>query len=606
MSKQFPLKPSLRSFQNQAKQLLKAHQAGRLSAVEQLRSQLSHLADASDAQILSQTLTLRDMQHVIAREFGFDQWADLKKLIQSRTSGPGSTADLTESLRIFAQGRRQAYELLRAFRAGEDQAIERVRGAFQASMNVRTVMHQFRLETPAVTHPYNAQEVIAHEQQGSSWAAMCLDAVNRDAIILDPAHPFVVAVRENQLVDVRGYLQAEPQLVNSRVRGEGDLVGEIYEMGADGPTPVTDEDPRTATPLHHAAVEAKAGLARLLIDCGAHVDCLGFQANCDIATPLSLAAWEGGLEMTQLLLEAGANPDLAEDALAFSESGRDTEILLEHGATHDVFTAAIHGGIGIVKALLDERSDRVNERSPWTNQTPVEGALHHGQLEVATYLIEQGATVTPQIHIALGNLNQVRAIVERDDAFVHRQVSEEDGDTPLIWAVRSRQVEMVKYLLSVGADPNIRGADVTPLIAARGIPVEAIEIVSELIESGADVNEHFYGQTYLSVFLLGREFEIAELFLRSGAGIEQKSKGRGGKTALQAMVEPGGPEANVLARKGEFIPSIQFLLDHGADINALSEEKGKTALDLAIETGSEPVADFLRERGGKRAQDLGS
>lgn len=98
MSKQFPLNPSLRSFQNQAKQLLKAHQSGSLSAAERLRGQLSRLADTSDAEILGESLTLRDVQHVIAREYGFDQWTDLRKSVDSRTSASASTADQSASL----------------------------------------------------------------------------------------------------------------------------------------------------------------------------------------------------------------------------------------------------------------------------------------------------------------------------------------------------------------------------------------------------------------------------------------------------------------------------------------------------------------------------
>ena len=48
---------------------------------------------------------------------------------------------------------------------------------------------------------------------------------------------------------------------------------------------------------------------------------------------------------------------------------------------------------------------------------------------------------------------------------------------------------------------------------------------------------------------------------------------------------------------------MELLLDHGADVSTLSGE-GKTALDFAIEMDSEPVTDFLRERGGQRADDM--
>ena len=46
-----------------------------------------------------------------------------------------------------------------------------------------------------------------------------------------------------------------------------------------------------------------------------------------------------------------------------------------------------------------------------------------------------------------------------------------------------------------------------------------------------------------------------------------------------------------------------LLLDHGAGVNTLSAE-GMTALDYAEEIDSGPVADFLRQWGGRRARDL--
>ena len=87
MSKQIPPKLSLRSLQNQAKQLLTAYQSGSPPAIERLRTGMARLADVSDAEILSESLTLRDMQHVIAREYGADHWASLKQLVPVLAEG---------------------------------------------------------------------------------------------------------------------------------------------------------------------------------------------------------------------------------------------------------------------------------------------------------------------------------------------------------------------------------------------------------------------------------------------------------------------------------------------------------------------------------------
>ena len=96
---------------------------------------------------------------------------------------------------------------------------------------------------------------------------------------------------------------------------------------------------------------------------------------------------------------------------------------------------------------------------------------------------------------------------------------------------------------------------------------------------------------------------MARLLLSRGADPDRLGKSRGGTTTLQSLVAPDGVEARELARNGEYIPAMELLLDHGAGVNTLSAE-GMTALDYAEEIGSGPVADFLRQRGGRRARDL--
>ncbi len=69
------------------------------------------------------------------------------------------------------------------------------------------------------------------------------------------------------------------------------------------------------------------------------------------------------------------------------------------------------------------------------------------------------------------------------------------SETPLHIAAKGGFVEIVKYLLSSGADVNAkgRGRD-TPLhIAAKG----GVEIVKHLLSSGADVSAKRWGKTPL-------------------------------------------------------------------------------------------------------------
>ncbi len=76
-----PLRPSLEHLQKQAKALLKAVNAGDRDAAAQFRTSRPALLKASDADIATAKLSLRDAQAAIAHEYGFEKWTDLKKRV---------------------------------------------------------------------------------------------------------------------------------------------------------------------------------------------------------------------------------------------------------------------------------------------------------------------------------------------------------------------------------------------------------------------------------------------------------------------------------------------------------------------------------------------
>ena len=82
-----PLRPSLEHLQKQAKALLKAVNSGDRDAAAQFRTSRPALAKASDAEIATAKLSLRDAQAAIAREYGFEKWSDLKKRVTELSHG---------------------------------------------------------------------------------------------------------------------------------------------------------------------------------------------------------------------------------------------------------------------------------------------------------------------------------------------------------------------------------------------------------------------------------------------------------------------------------------------------------------------------------------
>ena len=82
MRKQLPPVPSLESLKNQAKQLLKAHQAGDPDACSRIGSSFPRLAESGEAEIHAAAFSLRDAQLVVAREYGYASWPKMAAVIE--------------------------------------------------------------------------------------------------------------------------------------------------------------------------------------------------------------------------------------------------------------------------------------------------------------------------------------------------------------------------------------------------------------------------------------------------------------------------------------------------------------------------------------------
>ena len=434
-------------------------------------------------------------------------------------------------------------------------------------------------------------------------------------------HPFVEAVSSLDLEGVEEMLTADPGLVDA------DLHGRAWIGGPRRTAAGWERAPDQTSRAVHLAAYGHAGLLRLLIAHGADVDAPGYEGNHGWAPPLVLACWEGSVETVRLLLEAGADPNLpsrpggsALHAAINHYDAEKIELLLRHGARHDLYSAAAVGDLEEVERQLAAGDGLLDRRDDLRGRTPLEWAVFNRREKVAGHLLEAGAEASPQVLVGLGKHDEVRQLAEADPGFVNRPLDPE-REPPLMHALRSRDLEMVALLLSLGADPDSggwepgadaesHGRDGIPLTFWRGqSPLSRAgdpAFAEVLIDAGADVNgESIPGRSFLFHYLRHGWFDVARLLLSRGADPDRLGKSRGGTTTLQSLVAPDGVEARDLARRGEHVPAMELLLDHGAGVNTLSAE-GLTALDYAVEIDSAPVADFLRQRGGRRAKDLGT
>jgi uncharacterized protein len=405
-----------------------------------------------------------------------------------------------------------------------------------------------------------------------------------------------------------------------------------------------------ASPLSEAAFAGNAELVKALLDAGADAKEL---TTSDGETVLMTAARAGNVDAVRLLLDRGADVNARErykgqTALMWAAAERHTDVvklLLERGADWRVrsfdretkppklsaassispiprggFTALLfsarEGDIPTARAMLDAGVD-INYGDV-DNATALIVSIMNKQYTFAKFLIDRGADVTVVDAAGrtalyaitdirnedwstlpnrtsddpLPTLDIVKALLDRGakvDEALNRPLPGRSGmdsgdttlgagSTPLMRAARAGDAEVMRLLLGHGSDPKLTTKDGNNALMfaagvgyrdknTRGSEKDALEALKVAIAAGLDIHQ---------------------------------ANGKG-ETALHGAALRG---ADTIA---------QFLVDQGADINAVSE-RGFTPLDVAMGksiVGQLPVPHestvaLLRKLGGKEGPGPGS
>ena len=229
------------------------------------------------------------------------------------------------------QLRKQAKELVRAARAGDEEALARIRAHVRAR------------DRPLLA---DAQLALAREHGYRSWPALVAAA---DASVAE----FVVAATSARRERAERLLAAQPGIERDRwarlVLGRG-WDGGPNEVGG----------PRGWAPLHYICHScfANAELARELLEQGADPNAYYPNEHGPMSTLYGAAGVVQHPELTRVLLEGGADPNTEPwfgDALYHSTEAASpecTRLLLEHGARPQGSNALAH-------ALDDNRDEHV-------------------------------------------------------------------------------------------------------------------------------------------------------------------------------------------------------------------------------------------------------
>lgn len=283
---------------------------------------------------------------------------------------------------------------------------------------------------------------------------------------------------------------------------------------------------RGQTALMWAAAEGHAGVVAPLAAAGAGVDTRsdgGF-------TPLAFAVRAGHGDTVKALVKAGADVDLAlPDGtsplhLAVINARYDVALqLLEHGAD----AAAAQPGWTPLHQLVWTRRPNRHYNNPAAFPT---GTVT--DLELARALVAHGADVN------------ARQTAEPRDGY--RNMLNRSGATPFLLATKAVDLEMMRLLLELGADPLLANEDgTTALLVAAGVGIWSSS------ESPGSAEE---------------ALEAVKLMVELGDSVTTVDDN--GDAALHGAVMRGSPEL------------VLYLLEHGAALNPVNQ-RGWTPLTIA-------------------------
>jgi len=129
----------------------------------------------------------------------------------------------------------------------------------------------------------------------------------------------------------------------------------------------------------------------------------------------------------------------------------------------DEFVVAAHHDLPFVQQHLAENPDLLNENATWI-ETPIQAASHVGNRPIAEYLLAQGAPLDICTAAMLGQIDDVKAILEDDPEEAH---AEGAHHIPVMFfPAISGNIQIAQMLLDAGADINFPDGTNSPLHGA--------------------------------------------------------------------------------------------------------------------------------------------
>lgn len=469
MSPSLPARPSLAQLKRRASELLKAQRAHKASAAARIIAHHPRFRQREPHAAFEFPFALADAQLVIAREFGFESWADLKHRVEiaGKLAGFRPHPALDDAVAAIVAG---DIGRLHALLDAHPELVH-------ARTNLEPPYHYFTAATLLHHVAWNPSREEPLPSNIVEIARLLLErGADPDAVTIGPSagttmglvatsHSASVADASGPLMDVLLEFGAKLNLKNQKsiIPGWG------------------DQDIFTGSLANHAPRAAEK-----LIELGAKPDMIVAAALGRLDMLQSFFLPNGHLR--ELLNRRGkqlSERDAIGLATLFAYVNHRSEVvdvLLEKDGNWDMVgvnngtllhRAAWDGDIDMLKRLVARRADTNNRNNPFSS-TPLSWAQHNKQQDAFNWL---RANVRVDIHDAVCfNLREeAEARVREDPSSVNKRLDqwETPQSTPLYWAAWTRihdvdgehqwdereRLDLVRFLVEHGADVNTVAGD---------------------------------------------------------------------------------------------------------------------------------------------------
>ncbi|KAK7048057.1 ANK-REP-region domain-containing protein [Favolaschia claudopus] len=308
------------------------------------------------------------------------------------------------------------------------------------------------------------------------------------------------------------------------------------------------------------------------------------------------------------LLSAGKfGSERALDKLVAAGVSLDAEFFLKYRACSILHVAAARGQRVMVIKLLEmygtEMEVKVHaRRGTWlVKATALDYAARYGHLETVQLLASvpvpssvSDSTKERRTYLSSALLHSVQASVQGGSTEIpeflvsqgadvnDRGAARDAGGTALYFAVGTDNLELVQFLLSAGADPNLCVGGSIPLFNAAQNYSDDLDIAETLLAAGADLNKE--DGNLRNVLFSCTDIVPLEFFLKRGVDVNLEDSV--GETPLHHACSQ---QDAVFA-----LDCVELLLQYGATTVEQANRMGQTPLTIAIGQGYNEIVELLK------------